>query len=160
MESSAILNSSFKTNFLIQFETTKLPDIEYYIRTVPLPGYNISTNTVHSMSAQPIEYYGGMLTFKNDIAFDIVLDEKYAVRKAIDDYMFSIRHQTNGLLDQQWFDISLYLLTNKSNPTKHIRYNHFLMKDVGDIQHDTTADTYQYFTISGSVWGYEWIVPT
>jgi hypothetical protein len=156
-ESSAVLNSSLKSNFLIKFGTTELPNLEYYVRTIPLPGYNISTNTVHSTSAQPIEYYGGMLTFGNDISFDVILDEKYAVRKAIDDFMFSIRNQKDGLLDQKWFDISLFVLSNKANPLETIRYNHFLMKSVSEISGDVGSDDYQYFTITGSIWTYEWL---
>ncbi len=148
-ESSAVLNSSLKSNFLIKFGTTELPNLEYYVRTIPLPGYNISTNTVHATSAQPIEYYGGMLTFGNDISFDVILDEKYAVRKAIDDYMFSIRDQFDGLLDQKWFDISLFVLSNKANPLETIRYNHFLLKSVSEISGDVGSDDYQYFTITG-----------
>lgn len=156
-ESSTILNSTLKSNFLLQFETELIPNIEYYIRTLPLPGYNISTNTVFSPSAQPIEYYGGMLTFKNDVSFDIILDEQFSVRKNIDDYMFGIRDQTNGKLVQDSFDLSLYVLSNKSNPIKHIRYYNFLLKDVGDIQKDVTGDDYSFFTISGSIRYYKWI---
>jgi len=156
-ESSTILNSTIKSNFLIQFETELIPNIEYYIRTIPLPGYNISTNIVNSYSSQPIEYYGGMLTFKNDLSFDLILDEQYIVRKNIDDYMFSIRDQISGVLNQKSFDISLYILTNKSNPVKHIRYVNFLMKDVSDIQNDVTGDGYSFFTITGSIRYYQWI---
>lgn len=161
MESSQILNSSFKTNYLVKFETEKIPNLEYYIKTIPLPGYNISTNTVHSTSAQPIEYYGGMLTFKNDISFDLILDQMYDVRRAIDAYMFSVRNQTSGLLNQQSFDVSIYILSNKGNPIRQLRLKNFLMKDVGDIQNDVTTDTYQSFTVSGSIRYYEWVdLPT
>lgn len=156
-EASTILNSTIKSNFLLQFETDKIKDIEYFVRNLPLPGYNISTNTVYSKSSQPIEYYGGMLTFDNDITFEIILDEKYATRKNIDDYMFTIRDQVNGKLNQESFDISLYILSNKSNPNNHIRFFKFLMKSVGNIQKDVTNDEYSFFTVTGSIQYYKWI---
>jgi hypothetical protein len=157
-ESSTILNSAITSNFLIQFETDLIPNIEYFVRDVSLPGYSISTNTVYSYSAQPIEYYGGMLTFNNDISFDIIIDEKFQTRRNIDNYMFSIRDQKDGKLNQKAFDICLYLLTNKSNPTAQIRYSNFLMKTVSDIKRDVTTNDYSFFTISGSIRYYKWII--
>lgn len=156
MESTDILNSGIKSNFLVQFETDLIPDLEYYVRTIPLPGYNISTNTVHSTSAQPVKYYGGMITW-NDISFDIIIDEKYTSKKAIDGFMFLVRDQFNGILDQQHFDVSLYQLSNKSNPINKIKFYRFLPETVGDIVYDVTGDSYGYFTWSGSIVGYEWL---
>lgn len=157
MAMNEVLNSTIKTNFLIKFETELIPDIEYYIRNVPIPGYSVSANTVYSYSSQPIEFYGGMLTFGNDISFDIILNENYTTRKNIDDYMFKRRNQKNGKLNQDNFDITVYILSNKSNPQNTIKYANFLLKQVGEIQKNTTGDEYHYFTITGSIQYYEWI---
>jgi hypothetical protein len=156
-DSASILNSNIKSNFLIVFETDLIPNIEYYVKNVPLTGYNISTNTVASTSSQPIEYYGGILTFKNDISFDVILDEQYQTRQNIDQYMFNLRNQTNGILNQHSFNISLYILSNKGNKISQIRYYNFLMKDIGDLNHETYSDGYSTFNISGSIRYYEWI---
>jgi hypothetical protein len=152
------------TNFLSQFGyrllITRLPEIEYFLQRVNIPGLNIGPANRATPFASPVPYPGD-ITF-NDLTFSFKVDESMDDYFSIFDWMIRLgfpenfaqykelatrnRFPANFEEGEVTSDISLLLLDNKQNPKFKFNFISCWPTNMSDLIFNSTDTTINYIT--------------
>tara|TARA_B100001939_G_C16813030_1_gene560837 strand:+ start:382 stop:921 length:540 start_codon:yes stop_codon:yes gene_type:complete len=151
----SILN---KNNFRLLID--KVPNVEYYVRTVNIPGLQFS-ETVQAAGVGLDAYFPGDKVTFDTLDVEFLVDEDLANFKEIYDWMDAIvpvndpsiygaytestSTKTNILANvgddlKQFSDITLVTNTNKNIPNRYFRFHDCFPINLGGIQLESGAD--------------------
>lgn len=134
-----VLNQGKLSNYILQFNNDKIPNMEFYVKSFNLPAYNVTENNI-TFAGVNTKQIGGIITFESN-SLEIICDEKFQARENIDKIMFSIKNPETGIAEyiSEKFDVvNLYILTNKLNVVKKIEFKSCWFNNISSINFDTT----------------------
>ena len=151
-----ILNKSRKSNFLLEFDSKELPDIKMYITNSVIPSFAISEQKLEPY-AVGINQVAGRPSF-GDLSFEVISDENLEQRNNIHQLMKSVSDPATGIINpNKRFNIYQYVLSNKGNPIRKIKFTNCWIPNCSELQYASNGDDYQTFTIQVyyEIWDFE-----
>lgn len=135
----SILN---KGNFRLLID--RVPNVEYYVKSVTLPGFRFTEATASTGIGIDAFFPGDKVEF-DTLSVTFLVDEDLKNFEEIYDWMDSVvpfkdpkAYQTQNL--QLYSDATLVTTTNKNTPNRYFRFKDCIPTQMGSIDFDTGAE--------------------
>lgn len=143
------MNYNFLSPNGFKFVIKRLPEVEFMVQGVSLPG--LSSSAIEQPSPfKNIMRHGDKLTYE-DLIVDIRVDENMESYKEIYDWMVGLtkpetftQYSTLKTTEGLYSDAALVVLNSKGNPKIEISFKDVFPISIGSLQFTTTSSSVDY----------------
>lgn len=145
------MNYNFLSPNGFKFVIKRLPEVEFMVQGVSLPG--LSSSAIEQPSPfKNIMRHGDKLTYE-DLVVDIRVDENMESYKEIYDWMVGLtkpetftQYSTLKTTEGLYSDAALVVLNSKGNPKIEISFKDVFPISIGSLQFTTTSSSVDYIS--------------
>lgn len=143
---------NFLANKRFDISFTRLPNVEFFVQNVSLPGIATGSTPIPTPFAT-VNRAGDKLTYE-DLTITVRMDENMRAYKEIHDWMVGLTKpksfsQYNAIAaseDGLYSDMSVFILNSKGNVNLEFRYIDVFPTNIDSIQFDTTGTDNTFVT--------------
>lgn len=127
-----------ETNYYATFTIESLKDLKFYLSSINLPNIELEYESLNNRySVLPI--FTGKLNFE-ELSLQVLVDEKFYMYTNILDEIFSYKDTSSGKIENNKFNMNLFVTTNKGNPILKFEFEDCFITSLSSIEFQSNKD--------------------